>query len=99
MPPTSGNLADKGGRAQKNLLRIVPDTSVNFQNVVADEPDQIGKVRHGRFVDHKPQHGVILNPVNIQGQGSNRDANHGLAMVEKLDGFSVQRKVIGVLQK
>lgn len=90
---------DSSSSILKNLLRIVPDTSIDFQDVVADEPDKIGKVWHCSFVNDESQHGVILHPVNIEGQGSNRDANHGFTMVEELDGFSVQREVIGMLKE
>ena len=35
------------------VVRIVPDAVVNLQNVIPDEPDQVGEVRGSRLVRHK----------------------------------------------
>lgn len=40
-----------------------------------------------------------LTFVDIQGDGSHSNANHALGMIEELDGFCVQGKVIGVLKQ
>ena len=80
------------------LLSVVPDASVDLQDVVADEPDEVGEVRHRRLVDHELEHRVLLHAVNVQGQGPDGDSNHRLAVVEELDGLRVQREVVGVLK-
>jgi hypothetical protein len=36
------------------LLSIVANASVDLQDVVADEPDQVGEVGHGSLVDDEP---------------------------------------------
>ena len=37
------------------LLSIVADAGVDLEDVVADEPDQVGKVGHGCLVDDEPK--------------------------------------------
>ncbi len=36
-----------------NLLSVIAYTCVDLEDVIADEPDKVGKVWHGRFVDDK----------------------------------------------
>ena len=48
------------------LLGIIPHASVNFQDVVANEPDQVGEVGNGRLVDNKPQHGLVVHFVHVE---------------------------------
>ena len=40
---------------------------------------------------------AFLTFVDVEGQGADGDADHTLRMVEELDGFCVQGKVIGML--
>ena len=75
------------------------DTGINFQDMVPDEPDQVGKVRDSGFVDNEPQHGLVLHFVHIESQGSHGDSHHRLTVVEELDGFRIQREIVGVLQR
>ena len=67
--------------------------------MVPDEPDQVGKVRDSGFVDNEPQHGLVLHFVHIQSQGPHGDSHHRLTVVEELDGFRIQREIVGVLQR
>ena len=46
-----------------------------------------------------PEHGLILNLVDVESERPDRDAHHALAVVEELDGLGVQGEVIGVLKK
>ena len=82
----------------ENLLCIVADTCINFQDMVPNEPDQVGKVRDGGFVDNEPQHGLIFHFVNIETQGPHRNSHHRFTVVKELDGFRIQREIVGVLQ-
>ena len=82
----------------ENLLCIGADTCINFQDMVPNEPDQVGKVGDGGFVDNEPQHGLIFHFVNIETQGPHRDSHHRFTVVKELDGFRVQREIVGVLQ-
>ena len=75
------------------------DTGINFQDMVPDEPDQVGKVRDSGFVDNEPQHGLVLHFVHIESQGPHGDSHHRLTVVEELDGFRIQREIVGVLQR
>ncbi len=79
------------------LLCVVPDTGVDVQDVVADEPDQVGEVWDGRLVDDEAQHGLLLRAVHVEGEGADGDAHHRLRVVEELDGLRVQREVVRVL--
>lgn len=83
-------------KQQNNLLSIVTNASVQFQNVLPDEPDQVAKVRRGRLVPYKLEHVRVLNFVHIQRDRANRDPNHRLRMVKELDGLRIEREVIGV---
>ena len=38
------------------VVRVVPNTVVNLQDVVPDEPDQVGEVRSRRLICHKLKH-------------------------------------------
>ena len=40
-----------------------------------------------------------LTFVDVQGDGSHSNSNHALGVIEELDGFCVQGKVIGVLKQ
>lgn len=84
--------------ANRSLLCVVAHACVNVQDVVADEPDEVGEVWHGRLVDDEAEHGVLVHAVHVQGQCAHGDAHHGLGVVEELDRLRVQGKVIGVLQ-
>ena len=46
-------------------LHIRPDAGVNVQDVIADEPHQVGEVGHGCLVDHKPER-KTMDAVRIQ---------------------------------
>lgn len=64
--------------------------------MLSDEPDQVAKVRCGRFVPYKLEHVRVLNFVHIQRDRANRDPNHRLRMVEELDGLRIEREVVRV---
>ena len=40
-----------------------------------------------------------LTFIDIEGDGSDCDADHALRMIEELDGFCVQREIIGMLKE
>lgn len=81
------------------LLLICLYTVVKFNHVAPNEPDQIGEVWDSGFVSDVVQHGLIIHFVDIQGDGSHSNSNHTFRMIEELDGFCVQGKVIGVLKQ
>ena len=66
--------------------------------MVSDEPDEVAEVGHGRLVDDKLEHGLVVDPVDVEGQGPDGDPDHALAVVEELDRLRVQREVVGVLR-
>ena len=47
------------------VLSVCPHAVVKLDNVVADEPDQIGKVRGGSAVTDEAQHRFIADLWNI----------------------------------
>jgi len=47
-----------------NLLCIVTNACVDLEDVIADEPDQVGEVGHGRLVDHELQHGLLHRTIS-----------------------------------
>lgn len=49
--------------------------------------------------DLKPKCTRKLTFVDIQSDGSHGNSNHAFRMIEELDGFCVQGKVIGVLKQ
>ena len=96
---------------------------VQLDDVVADEPDQVGEVGCGRLAADVLQHGRVVHCgrdgrgvqgshtgwahggedlrtlVDVEGEGSDRDAHHALTVVEELDGLCVEGKVPQVLQR
>lgn len=78
-------------------LHITSHAVLQLQDVVADEPHQVGEVRGGGPVSDELQHGLVVDAVHVEGQCPHRYPDHGLGVVEELDGFGVQRKVVGVL--
>ena len=84
---------------EQHLLCVIANASVDLQDVVTNEPHEVGKVRHRRLVDDELEHGLLLDAVDVQGQGAHGDPHHALAVVEKLDGLRVQREVVRVLRK
>ena len=66
--------------------------------MLPNEPNDVRKVRRRRPVPDECQHAAIFNFVHVQRQRPHRYSNHGLWMVEKLDGFGVQRKIVRVLR-
>lgn len=82
-----------------HLLGVVAYTSIHVQDMISDEPDQVGEIWHSRLVNDELQHGLLFRSVHVEGQGSNRDADHALAMVEELDGFRVEGEIVGVLSE
>lgn len=49
------------GSKYSNLLCVVANTAVKVEDVVADEPDEIGEVRGGGSVPNVAQHRIILH--------------------------------------
>ena len=49
-------------------------------------------------IDDLLEHGVFLDSIDVEGQSPDGDSNHGLTVVEELDGLRVQGKVVGVLK-
>lgn len=45
----------------KTLLFISLHTLVQLDDVASDEPDQIGEVRHGRFVPDVVEHVLVVH--------------------------------------
>lgn len=80
-----------------NLLSIVANAGVQLQNVVADEPDEVGEVGRGRLVLDELEHGRVLHSVDVESERAHCDAHHALAVLEELDGFRVQGEVVRVL--
>ena len=79
------------------MVGIVPHAIVDLENVVADEPDQVGEIGSSCLVRDKLQHGLVLHSVHVEGEGPDSNPDHALAMVEELDGLCVQGEVVGVL--
>ena len=42
------------------------------------------------------EHGCVGDLVDVERKSPHRDPDHGLGMIEKLDGFGVKRKIVGV---
>lgn len=49
------------------LLYVVFDTSVNFQDVISYEPDEVWEVGNRSFVNDKLKHGFVVDPVDVEG--------------------------------
>ncbi len=49
---------------KNNLLSIVANACVDLEDVVADEPDEVGEVGHGCLVDHELQHGLLQQTIS-----------------------------------
>ena len=81
-----------------NLLSIIADTSVDLQDVVANEPDKVGKVGDGGLVNDELEHGLVLDAVDVEGEGPDGNPDHALAVIEELDGLRVEGEVVGVLK-
>ena len=79
------------------VVCVVPDTVVNLEDVVPDEPDQVGEVGGGRLVRHELQHPLVLNLVHVEAEGPDRYPDHALAVVEELDGLGVEGEVVIML--
>ena len=82
-----------------HLLCVTFYACVNVQNVIADEPDQVGEVGYGGLVYDEAEHGVVFNLVDVEGERAHGYPHHALRVVEELDGLGVQGEVIGVLKK
>ena len=67
--------------------------------MISDEPDQVGKVGDGRLVDDEAKHGLLLDTVDVEREGSDGDPDHALAVVEELDGLGIEREIVGVLEQ
>ena len=80
------------------LLGVPLDTCVDVQYLVTDEPHQVGEIWHGCLVDDKLEHGLLLDAVNVQGEGAHRHPHHTLRVVEELDRLRVEGEVVGMLQ-
>lgn len=65
--------------------------------MVTDEPHQVGEIRCGGPVPDKLQHGLVINTVHVEGKSPDCYPHHGLRVVEELDGFGVEWKIVGVL--
>ena len=72
---------------------------VDFEDMIPDEPDEIGKVWNSCAISDELEHGRLLHSEDIQSQGSDYYPDHLFAVVEELDCFCVQRKVVRVLVK
>ena len=79
-------------------LGVVPHAGVDVEDVVADEPHEVGKVWHGRLVDDELEHGFFVDAVDVEGERPHGDPNHRLRVVEELNRLGVEGKVVGVLQ-
>ena len=79
------------------MVCIVPDTIINLQDVVPDEPDKVREVGSSCFVRDKLDHPLVLHFVNIEGQGPDSDPDHAFTVVKELYSFSVEGKVIVML--
>ena len=80
-------------------LDVVPDARVHVEDVVADEPDEVGEVWHGRLVDDELEHALLVDAVDVEGERAHGDAHHALAVVEELDRLRVEREVVRVLKR
>jgi len=81
----------------KYSLCIIANTGVQFQDVVANEPNQIRKVGRGCLITDKFEHRFVFHPIHIECQRSNSNAHHTFWMVEEFDCLRIQWEVICVL--
>jgi hypothetical protein len=64
----------------------------------SDKPDYIREIRSCSSVPDKSEHAGVLHFVHVQGQSPYCYPHHRFRMIEEFDGFSVQRKIVSVLQ-
>ena len=76
------------------VISIVSYTSIDVQNVISYEPDQIAEIGYSCFIDDKLMHGIFVYSKYIQSDCSNGNPNHTFAVVEKLDCFSIKWEII-----
>jgi len=79
------------------MIGVSADAGVDFEDVRADEPDEVREVGSSGFINDEFKHGGVVHFVDVEGKSSNCDPDHALAVVEEFDGFCVEREVVGVL--